>query len=107
MAITVQDTVNDPVHPFGLPAGSVRGFLSVLICGFFAGLLGRLVLGRTNPFFYTFRAWVSVIAILMLVVELVLFLGVVGGDAGKLNDFLRWWQAVELVFVTAYFGCRS
>jgi hypothetical protein len=195
------DTVNDPKQPFGLPAGSVRGFLSVLICGFFwivllipsetakpllahffllalvfmafasshpgasagilpwllrvvfvgvsivvvayawykysdqiqsrltpdpaefkewwvtflgctaggfgAGLLIRLVLGRTNPFFYAIRAWLSVIAMLMLVVELAIFLGVVGGDAPKLNEFLRWWQAFELVVVSAYFGTRS
>lgn len=200
---TITDSVNDPKHPFGLPAGSVRGFLSVLICSFFwivllmpgeqakpllahffmlalvfmafassptlhgasvgvlpwflravfvgvtaavvayawyrhpdqiqsrltpdpaefkewwitflgcitggfgAGLLVRFVLGKTNPFFYVFRSWLSVIAMLMLVVELAIFLGVAGGDAVKLNEFLRWWQAVELAFVSAYFGSRS
>ncbi len=200
--ITV-DTVNDPKQPFGLPAGSIRGILSVLICGFFwivllmpgeaakpllahffllslvfmafasspalkdprhailpwflravfvgvtiavlvyasyrygdqlqarltpdpaefkewwmtflgcmtggfgAGLLIRLVLGRTNPFFYVLRAWLSVIAMIMLVIELSIFLGIAGGDAGKMNDFLRWWQAVEVVIVSAYFGTRS
>src|SRR5581483_11370937 len=31
----VIDTVNEPRHPFGLPLGSVRGFMSLLICGFF------------------------------------------------------------------------
>lgn len=30
----VIDTVNSPRQPFGLPQGSVRGFLSLLICGF-------------------------------------------------------------------------
>lgn len=29
------DSVNNPRHPFGLPLGTVRGFLSLLICGFF------------------------------------------------------------------------
>jgi hypothetical protein len=29
------DSVNEPRHPFGLPLGTVRGFFSVLICGFF------------------------------------------------------------------------
>jgi hypothetical protein len=197
------DTVNDPKQPFGLPAGSVRGFMSVLICSFFwivllmpgeqakpllahffllalvfmafasspsmhgsakgvlpwflrivfvgvtaavvaystyrhpdqiqqrltpdpaqlnewwvtflacmsggfgGGLLIRFVLGRTNPFFYVFRSWLSVIGMLMLIVELAIFLGVAGGDAVKMNEFLRWWQAVELVVVSAYFGTRS
>ncbi len=29
------DPVNNPRQPFGLPAGTVRGFLSLLICAFF------------------------------------------------------------------------
>src|SRR3954453_9456655 len=28
------DPVNDPRHPFGLPSGSVRGLMSLLISGF-------------------------------------------------------------------------
>ena len=31
----VVDSVNDARHPFGLPPGSIRGFFSLLICGFF------------------------------------------------------------------------
>ena len=31
----VLDPVNEPRHPFGLPMGSVRGFMALLICGFF------------------------------------------------------------------------
>ena len=31
----VYDTALIPRHPFGLPLGSVRAFLSLLICGFF------------------------------------------------------------------------
>lgn len=33
--MSVLDTVSDPRHPFGLPLGSVRGFMSLAICGFF------------------------------------------------------------------------
>ena len=32
---TPLDPVNNPRQPFGLPAGTVRGFLSLLICAFF------------------------------------------------------------------------
>lgn len=35
LATGVRDSVSDPRHPFGLPLGSVRGFLSLLIVGFF------------------------------------------------------------------------
>ena len=31
----VVDTVNEPSQPFGLPTGSVRGFMSLMICSFF------------------------------------------------------------------------
>ena len=34
-AADVIDSVNNPRQPFGLPLGTVRAFLSLLICGFF------------------------------------------------------------------------
>lgn len=41
----VVDPVSNPQNPFGLPAGSVRGFLSLLICSFFWIVL----LNRSDP----------------------------------------------------------
>jgi hypothetical protein len=35
MSREVVDPVSNPRHPFGLPMGTVRGFLSLLICSFF------------------------------------------------------------------------
>ena len=35
MTREVVDSVSNPRHPFGLPMGTVRGFLSLLICSFF------------------------------------------------------------------------
>ncbi len=201
----VIDTVNEPRHPFGLPLGSVRGFMSLLICGFFwlvllwpgdavvkpllghffllalvlmafassptaaaegesspflpwllrvlfvggsvavvlfclfqyperlqsrltpdpdefrlwwgpflatlaigfsAGLFVRFVLGREHPLFQTFRAWLSVVGLVMLVLEIGLFVMFTTSE-NKQADFLRYWQAVELAFVSAYFGTRA
>jgi hypothetical protein len=200
----VIDTVNEPRHPFGLPMGSVRGFMSLLICGFFwlvllwpgdtpvrpllghffllalvlmafassptragdggspflpwllrvlfvggsvavvlfcmfqyperlqtrltpdpaefrdwwgpylatmaigfsAGLFIRFVLGREHPLFQTFRAWLSVVGMVMLVLEIGLFVMFTTAE-NKPVDFLRYWQAVELAFVSAYFGTRA
>ena len=31
----VLDSVSESRHPFGLPLGSVRGFMSLMICAFF------------------------------------------------------------------------
>lgn len=201
----VIDPVNEPRHPFGLPMGSVRGFMSLLICGFFwlvllwpgeqivkpllghffllalvlmafasspsprtvddsspflpwllrvlfvggsvavvlfclfqypdrlqsrltpdpeefkhwwgpflatmsvgfaAGLFVRFVLGREHPLFQTFRAWLSVVALVMLVLEIGLFVMFTASE-NRQADFLRYWQAVELAFVSAYFGTRT
>ncbi|MGL6097537.1 MAG: hypothetical protein ACRC7O_17285 [Fimbriiglobus sp.] len=41
------DSVSDPRHPFGLPMGTVRGVLSLLICGFFWAVM--LWPGGTEP----------------------------------------------------------
>ncbi len=201
----VIDTVNEPRHPFGLPLGSVRGFMSLLICGFFwlvllwpgddivkpllghffllalvlmafassptqagdgesspflpwllrllfvggsvavvlftlfefpdrlqtrltpdqaefrnwwgpflatmaigfaAGLFVRFVLGRQHPLFLTFRAWLSVVGLVMLALEIGLFVMFTTAE-NKPAEFLRYWQAVELAFVSAYFGTRA
>lgn len=202
----VLDPVNEPRHPFGLPMGSVRGFMSLLICGFFwlvllwpgeqvvkpllghffllalvlmafasspsprteddsspflpwllrvlfvggsvavvlfclfqypdrlqtrltpdpeefrlwwgpflatmsvgfaAGLFIRFVLGREHPLFQTFRAWLSVVGLVMLGLEIGLFVMFTTSENRQAADFLRYWQAVELAFVSAYFGTRT
>lgn len=202
------DSVNNPRHPFGLPMGSVRGFFSLLICGFFwmillwpsteqlgppiravlghffmlalvllafasspslddrksspvlpwilrvlfvggsvavvavclvrnpaqfqaritpdpnefadwwaiylgitaggfaLGLFLRFILGRTNPIFLTIRAWLSVIGMVMLAIEYAIFVGYVTAE-NKPLDLFRTWQAIELAFVSAYFGTRT
>lgn len=200
------DSVNDPRHPFGLPAGSVRGIMSLLICGFFwmvllwpgelakpllahffllalvlmafasnpsgrsagegapflpwllrvvfvggsaavlafvliqfpdrlpgrltpdagefaawwgpflgtmaagfaAGLFARFVLTRVGltPVFETLRAWLSVVGLLMLVLEIAMVLMFTTSD-NKPDQFIRYWQAFELAVVSAYFGTRT
>lgn len=196
----VIDTVNNPRHPFGLPQGSIRGFLSLLICGFvwmvllwpsemrlplshfflmalvllafssaphlqmgesklipwilrvlfvggsvgvvlyalfrdpnsmtkltptteefgiwwapylgcltggfFFGLLLRMILGRENQVFQTLRAWLSVIGMLMMAGEFVLFLTGVQTRPDSEN-FVRVWQAAQLAIVSSYFGTRA
>lgn len=81
-------------------------FLSTLSGGFAFGLLLRFLFGRDNHIFQSLRAWFSVAGILMLVLELGLFFAMTSG-AGRMDDFLHYWQAVELVIVSAYFGTRA
>jgi hypothetical protein len=81
-------------------------FLATMSIGFAAGLFIRFVLGREHPLFQTLRAWLSVVGITMLSLELALFVMFTTAD-NKPAEFLRYWQAVEIAFVSAYFGTRA
>ncbi len=81
-------------------------FLGCLAGGFAAGLLLRFVLGRQNQVFQTLRAWLSVVGVLMMLGEFVLFLMYASADS-RPENFLRVWQAVQLAVVSGYFGTRA
>lgn len=81
-------------------------FLAVLAGGFALGLLLRFLLGRESPVFQTLRAWLSVIGLIMMVLEFVLFLAFAQAKPAT-DDFLHVWQAVQLAVVSAYFGTRA
>lgn len=81
-------------------------FLGTLSGGFAFGLFLRFLLGRDNHIFQSLRAWFSVAGIMMLVLEFGLFFAMATGT-GRMEEFLHYWQAVELVIVSAYFGTRA
>lgn len=81
-------------------------FLSTLSGGFAFGLFLRFLLGRENHVFISLRAWFSVVGIILLVLELGLFFAMATGP-GRMDEFLHYWQAMELVIVSAYFGTRT
>lgn len=82
-------------------------FMGCLIGGFAGGLFGRFVLGRTSYAFLTFRAWLSVVGILLLIIELALFAALMTSDPDKYNNFFHTWQAIQITVVSAYFASRS
>ena len=82
-------------------------FLAVTAGGFFAGLFIRFALGRNNPIFLTLRAWFSVVAMVMLALELALFVAFTSADTTKPEMFMRYWQSFEVAMVAAYFGTRA
>lgn len=81
-------------------------YLACLAGGFAAGLVLRFVLGRQNQVFQTVRAWLSVIGILMMLGEFILFLANVSVE-NKPENFIRVWQAIQLAVVSGYFGTRA
>lgn len=82
--------------------------LATLAGGFGAGLLIRFVLGRRNEIFQTIRAWVGVIAMLMLVAETVFQFAIRPSLVEPPNqDALKVWEGIIIAFVAAYFGTRA
>ena len=81
-------------------------FLAVMSGGFATGLVVRVILGRTNHLFEALRAWLSVVGMVMLALEIALII-VFFKSENKQDDFLRYWQACELAIVSAYFGTRA
>lgn len=81
-------------------------FLGSMSGGFAIGLLMRFLLGRSSLVFRSIRAWLSIVGIVMLLLELVLFQGFIGATQPP-TAFISFWQCAELVVVAAYFGTRT
>ena len=81
-------------------------YLAVVFGAFLGGQLLRLVFGNQNPFFQSVRAWLSVLALLMMLGEFLLFMAFASASS-RPEDFLHVWQAVQLGAVSAYFGART
>lgn len=81
-------------------------YVGVTIGGFLGGRLFRLALGNASPFFQSIRAWLSVLALMMMAFEFLLFIAF-ASSTERPETFLRSWQAVQLAAVSAYFACRT
>jgi len=83
-------------------------FAASLGIGLIAGITLNALFGPNGEFFRTVRAWLSVVSMVTLSIELVMFLIHLkssSGDQGFLT-FLRNYQVVQIGVVSAYFGTR-
>ncbi len=81
--------------------------LGCLVGGFGVALFLRFVLGRRSELFMTVRAWVGVIAMLLLLVETILQFVILPSIADKNPDALKVWEGIVIAVVAAYFGSRA
>ena len=82
--------------------------LATLSGGFAVGLFLRFILGRNSDLFQTLRAWVGMIAILLMIAETVFQFLIRPNIAAPLNvDGLKIWEGVLIAIVAAYFGSRA
>lgn len=80
--------------------------LGCLAGGFGVALALRTVL-RHNTVFLTLRAWVGVLAILLLFAETVLQFLILPDIADKNMQALKVWEGILIATVAAYFGARA
>jgi hypothetical protein len=83
-------------------------FSASLGIGLMIGIVLNALFGPSGEFFRTVRAWLSVVSMVMLSIELAMFvihLKSSSGDLGFLT-FLRNYQVFEIGIVSAYFGTR-
>ena len=81
--------------------------LGCLAGGFGLALFLRFVLGRRSEMFMTIRAWIGVIAMLLLFVETILQFLVLPGLQDKNPEALKVWEGILIAVVAAYFGARA
>ena len=93
------------------PAAADIGQWPVLLGCFAGGFLTatflRFVLGRKSELFMTIRAWVGVIAMLLLFVETILQFLVLPGMADVNQNALKVWEGAIIAAVAGYFGARA
>lgn len=81
--------------------------LGCLAGGFGVALFFRFVLGRRSEIFMTLRAWVGVIAMLLLLFETLLQFVILPGMNNKDPEAIKVWEGVLIAAVAAYFGSRA
>ena len=82
--------------------------LGCLAGGFGVALFLRFVLGRRSEMFMTVRAWVGVIAGLLLLVETLLqFVILPTMDQRPSVETMKVWEGILIAAVAGYFGSRA
>ena len=82
--------------------------LGCLAGGFGVALVFRAILGRNNPLFMTLRAWVGVLAMLLLLFETLFQFVILPGLSDKPSvDVMKVWEGALIAVVAAYFGSRA
>lgn len=82
--------------------------LACLAAGFGSALILRYLFGRTSHIFLTLRAWVGVLAMLLLVFETLFQFVILPNMSDRPGpDAMKVWEGILLVPVAAYFGSRA
>jgi hypothetical protein len=82
--------------------------LGCLAGGFGVALFARFILGRNNALFLTLRAWIGVIAMLLLIFETLFQFVILPNLSDKPSvTAMEIWEGILIAAVAAYFGSRA
>jgi hypothetical protein len=92
-------------------AGEITQWPVLLGClagGFGVALTTRFVLGRRSPMFMTLRAWIGVLAMLLLLFETIFQFVIRPNMSDQPSiEVLQVWEGILIAVVAAYFGSRA
>jgi len=113
-AVVIYVGVNDPnrlsarLTPNAAEITQWPVLLGCLAGGFGAALALRVLLGRNSPMFMTIRAWVGIIAMLLLLFETIFQFVILPNMSDKPGvEAMQVWEGVLIATVAAYFGSRA
>jgi hypothetical protein len=98
----------DRLTPEPNQMGQWTVLLGCLGTGFAVALLVRWILGRHNELFQTLRAWLGVLAMLLLVFETLFQFAIIPNMSDRPGpETLKVWEGFLVAVVAAYFGSRA
>lgn len=82
--------------------------LACLAGGFGIGLLLRFILGRQSPLFMTIRAWIGIIATLLLLFETIFQFVILPNMSYRPSvEAMKVWEGLLIAITAGYFGTRA
>jgi hypothetical protein len=107
-AIKYPDRLTTRLTPSTAEIGLWPVLLGCLAGGFGVALFVRFVMGRRNEMFQTLRAWLGVIAMLLLAFEMLFQFVILPNMSDRPPpESLKIWEGFLIATVAAYFGSRA
>lgn len=108
VAVTDPQRLSSRLTPAAEDIAQWPVLLGCLAGGFGVALTARFVLGRGSPMFMTLRAWVGVIAMLLLLFETIFQFVILPNMTEKPTaQVMQVWEGILIAMVAAYFGSRA
>jgi hypothetical protein len=108
IAVTDMQRLSSRLTPDAADIPQWPVLLGCLAGGFGVALALRFILGRRSPMFVTIRAWIGVLAMLLLLFETIFQFVILPNMSDKpTQEVMQVWEGILIAVVAAYFGSRA